>query len=107
MQVLVPVSIGELVDKITILQIKASRFEGQAQAQAHVQQGQFLLQAFTTTAWLSWQYRCGMGFRFDRPSGPAARAGHVNWHPAHQPKGTTGLSPATLVRPRRHEPENQ
>ena len=43
MQVLVPVSIGELVDKITILQIKASRLEGQALA--HVQQELTLLQA--------------------------------------------------------------
>ena len=30
MQVAIPVSIGELVDKITILEIKASRFEGEA-----------------------------------------------------------------------------
>lgn len=30
MQVQIPVSIGELVDKITILEIKASRFEGAA-----------------------------------------------------------------------------
>ena len=43
MQVRIPVSIGELVDKITILQIKASRFEGQALA--HVQQELTLLQA--------------------------------------------------------------
>ena len=43
MQVLIPVSIGELVDKITILQIKASRLEGQALD--HVQQELSLLQA--------------------------------------------------------------
>ena len=30
MQVAIPVSIGELVDKITILEIKASRFEAEA-----------------------------------------------------------------------------
>ena len=30
MQVAIPVSIGELVDKITILEIKVSRFEGEA-----------------------------------------------------------------------------
>ena len=30
MQVAIPVSIGELVDKIAILEIKASRFEGEA-----------------------------------------------------------------------------
>ena len=30
MQVSIPVSIGELVDKITILEIKVSRFEGEA-----------------------------------------------------------------------------
>ena len=43
MQVLIPVSIGELVDKITILQIKSDRFEGHALA--HVQQELTLLQA--------------------------------------------------------------
>ena len=43
MQVRIPVSIGELVDKITILQIKAGRCEGQALA--HVQQELTQLQA--------------------------------------------------------------
>jgi hypothetical protein len=36
MEMHIPVSIGELIDKITILQIKASRFQGEALA--HVQQ---------------------------------------------------------------------
>ena len=35
MDVQIPVSMGELIDKITILQIKASRFQGEALA--HVQ----------------------------------------------------------------------
>ena len=35
MDVQIPVSIGELIDKITILEIKASRFQGEALA--HVQ----------------------------------------------------------------------
>ena len=30
MEILIPVSVGELVDKITILQIKANRFSGEA-----------------------------------------------------------------------------
>ena len=32
MEVLIPVSVGELIDKITILQIKADRFSGEALA---------------------------------------------------------------------------
>lgn len=35
MEVQIPVSIGELVDKITILEIKASRFEGAALSNVH------------------------------------------------------------------------
>ena len=42
MDVHVPVSIGELIDKITILQIKASRFHGEALA--HVQKELQLLE---------------------------------------------------------------
>ena len=42
MDVHIPVSIGELIDKITILQIKASRFHGEALA--HVQRELDLLE---------------------------------------------------------------
>ena len=42
MYVHIPVSIGELIDKITILQIKASRFQGEALA--HVQRELDLLE---------------------------------------------------------------
>ncbi len=35
MEVQIPVSIGELVDKVTILEIKASRFEGAALSNVH------------------------------------------------------------------------
>ena len=42
MEVQIPVSIGELIDKITILQIKASRFQGEALA--HVQRELDLLE---------------------------------------------------------------
>ena len=42
MEMQIPVSIGELIDKITILQIKASRFQGEALA--HVQQELNLLE---------------------------------------------------------------
>ncbi len=35
MEVQIPVSIGELVDKITILEIKASRFKGAALSNVH------------------------------------------------------------------------
>lgn len=35
MEVQIPVSIGELVDKITILEIKADRFEGAALSNVH------------------------------------------------------------------------
>ena len=42
MDVHIPVSIGELIDKITILQIKASRFQGEALA--HVQRELDLLE---------------------------------------------------------------
>ena len=42
MDVQIPVSIGELIDKITILQIKASRFQGEALA--HVQRELDLLE---------------------------------------------------------------
>ena len=42
MDVHIPVSIGELTDKITILQIKASRFQGEALA--HVQRELALLE---------------------------------------------------------------
>jgi hypothetical protein len=42
MDMKIPVSIGELIDKITILQIKASRFQGEALA--HVQRELDLLE---------------------------------------------------------------
>ena len=42
MEMHIPVSIGELIDKITILQIKASRLQGEALA--HVQQELNLLE---------------------------------------------------------------
>jgi hypothetical protein len=42
MEVHIPVSVGELIDKITILQIKASRFQGDALA--HVQRELDLLE---------------------------------------------------------------
>jgi hypothetical protein len=42
MDVQIPVSIGELIDKITILEIKASRFQGEALA--HVQRELELLE---------------------------------------------------------------
>ena len=42
MEVQIPVSIGELIDKITILQIKTSRFQGDALA--HVQRELELLE---------------------------------------------------------------
>ena len=42
MEMHIPVSIGELIDKITILQIKASRFQGEALA--HVQRELDLLE---------------------------------------------------------------
>ena len=42
MEVHIPVSVGELIDKITILQIKASRFQGEALA--HVQRELALLE---------------------------------------------------------------
>ena len=51
MEMHIPVSIGELIDKITILQIKASRFQGEALA--HVQQELNLLEQVRLEAGIS------------------------------------------------------
>ena len=51
MDVHIPVSIGELIDKITILQIKASRFHGEALA--HVQRELELLEQVRQDAGVS------------------------------------------------------
>ena len=51
MEMHIPVSIGELIDKITILQIKASRFQGEALA--HVQQELNLLEEVRLEAGIS------------------------------------------------------
>jgi len=53
MEMHIPVSIGELIDKITILQIKASRFQGEALA--HVQQELNLLEEVRLEAGISIQ----------------------------------------------------
>ena len=51
MEMHIPVSIRELIDKITILQIKASRFQGEALA--HVQQELNLLEQVRLEAGIS------------------------------------------------------
>jgi hypothetical protein len=45
----IPVSVGELVDRLTILALKRQHFEGEALAQVHREQT-LLLQAFTAAA---------------------------------------------------------